>query len=412
MLVFPQAVTEEAVERTRGRALSFLISISKKCTQTPPPHSRNTTAPHASPTFTATTSVIDIHRVNMHSRILHCQRPTATASSPSMASLLAVHEHQLYVSRRILSDQAQLLVSTKVNDVDSLISSMTDSITTENKSILVKRILTLSSYGDSSNAGPLGSINEMYLNHLVNLDFFDQISAEDQAGLLMEECTVGVKDRNSFLRLTGYLRDQGAVGMITNLQSGMTLFLKPSGHCRAQMYSLSTQDFKTWSLVTARRIAVESKAARISAEAHADARIDAEVEATRFAADVEATRIAAMIAAEVEAARIAAEVEAAMIAARIAAMIARHDVKIVADVEAARISTAESASAHRPVEQSSECKQAERERYKFLMRMILIHNIWYLGKTADESPPPQALPTRVAKLLGNVLRFYAANYPP
>jgi hypothetical protein len=178
------------------------------------------------------------------------------------------------------------------------------------------------------------------------------------------------------------------------------------------MYSLSTQDFKTWSLVTARRIAVESEAARISAEAHAGARIDAEVEATRIAADVEATRIAAMIAAEVEAARIAAEVEAAMIAARIAAMIARHDVKIVADVEAARISTAESASAHRPVEQSSECNQAERERYEFLMRMILIHNIWYLGKTADESPPPQALPTRVAELLGNVLRFYAANYPP
>jgi hypothetical protein len=174
--------------------------------------------------------------------------------------------------------------------------------------------------------------------------------------------------------------------MITNLQLGMTLFLKPSGHCRAQMYSLSTQDFKTWSLVTARRIAVESEAARISAEAHADARIDAEVEATRIAAEVEATRIAAMIA--------------------------RHDVKIVADVEAARISTVESASAHRPVEQSSECKQAERERYEFLMRMILIHNIWYLGKTADESLPPQALPTRVAELLGNVLRFYAANYPP
>ena len=88
-----------------------------------------------------------------------------------MTSLLAVHKHQLYVSRRILSDQAQLLVSTKVNDVDSLISSMNDLITTENKSILVKRILTLSSYDESSNAGPL------YLNHLVNLDFFDRISA-------------------------------------------------------------------------------------------------------------------------------------------------------------------------------------------------------------------------------------------
>ncbi len=150
----------------------------------------------------------------------------------------------------MISDQAQHLVST-VNDVNSLISSMNDLITTENKSILVKRILTLSSYGDSSNAGPLGSINKMYLNHLVNLDFFYQISANDQAGPLMEETTVGVNssgdNRKSFLRLTGYLRDQDAVGMITNLQSGMTLFLKPSEHCRAKMYSLSSQDFMTWS---------------------------------------------------------------------------------------------------------------------------------------------------------------------
>ena len=108
----------------------------------------------------------------------------------------------------------------------------------------MKRTLTLSIYGESSYAGPL------YLNHLVSLDFFDRISAEDQAGLLMEESTVGVKDssgddRRSFLRLTGYLRDQGAVGMITNLQSGMTLFLKPSGHWRAQMYNISSQAFKT-----------------------------------------------------------------------------------------------------------------------------------------------------------------------
>jgi hypothetical protein len=87
---------------------------------------------------------------------------------------------------------------------------MNDSITPENKS--TKRTLSLSIYGESSNAGTL------YLNHLVNLDFFDRISAEDQVGPLMEESTVGVKDRNSFLRLTGYLRDQGAVGMITNLQ--------------------------------------------------------------------------------------------------------------------------------------------------------------------------------------------------
>ena len=269
-------------------------------------------------------------------------------------------KHQLYVSRRILSDQAQLLVSTKVNDVDSLITSMNDSITTENKSILVKRTLTLSIYGESSYAGPL------YLNHLVNLDFFDRISAKDQAGLLMKETTVGIKNssgdnRKSFLRLTGYLRDQGAVGMITNLQSGMTLFLKPSGQCQAQMYSLSSQDFKTWSLVTARR-AAEDEAARIAAE----------VEATRIAAEVEAAK-----------------------------------------VEAARLSAAESASAHRPVEQSPEYKQAERERYEFLMRMIIIHDIWYLqGKNADESPPPQELPARAAELLNNVMRFYAAHYAP
>jgi hypothetical protein len=224
----------------------------------------------------------------------------------------------------------------------------------------VKRILTLSSYGDSSNACPLGSINEMYLNHLVNLDFFDQISANDQAGPLMEETTVGVNssgdNQKSFLRLTDYLRDQDAVGMITNLQSGMTLFLKPSGHCRAQMYSLSSQDFKTWSLVTARRIAMESEAARISAKAHA--------EAARIAAEVVAAR---KIAVEVEAARIAVKIEAI----RIAAGIARRHAFLAAEVEAARLSAAESASAHRPVEQSPECKQAERDRYEFVMRMII-----------------------------------------
>jgi hypothetical protein len=275
---------------------------------------------------------------------------------------------------------------------------MNDLITTENKSILVKRSLTLSSCGESSNAGPLVYINKMYLNHLVNLDYFDRISANDQAGLLMEETSVGVKNssddnQKSFVQLTGYLCNQGAVGMITNLQSGMTFFLKPSGHCRAQMYSLSSQDFKTWSLVTARR-AAEVEAARIAAQ----------IEATRIATEVEATRIAAKIEAD----RIAAEVEAA----RIAAVIARRDAFFAAKVEAARLSAAESASAHRPVEQSQECKQAERDRYEFVMRMIIIHTIWYLGKMADDSPPPQALPARAAKLLGKVIRFYAANYPP
>ena len=116
----------------------------------------------------------DIHRDNKRSRILHRQRrPTATASSPTMTSLSAVQKHKLYISNRILTNHAQLLVSTKVNDFDSLIASMNDSITPENKKTLVTRILTLSSYGDSSNTGPLGSIDEMYLNHIVDQDLFD-----------------------------------------------------------------------------------------------------------------------------------------------------------------------------------------------------------------------------------------------
>jgi len=144
--------------------------------------------------------------------------------------------------------------------------------------------------------------------------------------------------------------------MITNLQSGMTLFLKPSGHCRAQMYSLSSQYFKMWCLLSARRIAAESEAARIAAQ----------IEATRIAAEVEATRIAAKIEAD----RIAVEVEAARISDEIA-RIARRDAVISVQIEAARLSAAESTSAHRPVEQSPECKQAERERYEFVMRMII-----------------------------------------
>ena len=103
-------------------------------------------------------------------RILHLQRPTATAPSPTMTRLFTIQKHRLYVSRRMISDQAQHLVSTETY-VDSLITSMNDSITPENKSILVKRILTLSSYGKSSNAGPLGYINKMYLNYIIDLDF-------------------------------------------------------------------------------------------------------------------------------------------------------------------------------------------------------------------------------------------------
>jgi len=133
---------------------------------------------------------------------------------------------------------------------------MNDSVTPENKKTPVTRILTLSSYGDSSNTDQLGSIDDFYLNHTVDQDLFDRISENDQAGLLFDKTTVGVKDSSgddqkivqrlkSFLQFTGYLRDERAVGMITNLQSGTTLFMKPSEHCRAQMYSISTQFLKT-----------------------------------------------------------------------------------------------------------------------------------------------------------------------
>ncbi len=129
----------------------------------------------------------------------------------------------------------------------------------------------------------------VYLNHIVNLDFFDLISVDDQVGLLMDSSG---DNRKSFLQLTGYLRKQGAVGMITNLQSGMTLFLKPSGHWRAQMYNISSQAFKTWCLVTAWRIAAESKSARISAEVHANARIAVEAKAESAAREFAASHLA------------------------------------------------------------------------------------------------------------------------
>jgi hypothetical protein len=167
------------------------------------------------------------------------------------------------------------------------------------------------------------------------------------------------------------------------------------------MYSLSTQYLKMWCLVTAERIAKESEAARISAMVHAKAaRIAALVESARIAAEVEAARIAA----EVEAARIAAKVEQARITARIAAVLSRRH---------------ESASTRRPVEQSYKCKEAERQRFEFWLRMFVKYSFTYLQgntadgpPTADESPPPQVLPAKVAELLGDALRFYAAHYPP
>jgi hypothetical protein len=69
--------------------------------------------------FTATTSVRESSTAN--------DRPPQLLLQ-TMTSLFAVRKHLLYVSRRIISDQAQLHVSTTVNDVDSLITSMNDSI--------------------------------------------------------------------------------------------------------------------------------------------------------------------------------------------------------------------------------------------------------------------------------------------
>ena len=73
---------------------------------------------------------------------------------------------------------------------------------------------------------------------------------------------------------------------------------------------------------------------------------EAEAETARIAMEAEAARIAT----EAEAARIAAEAEAA---------------RIAAEAEASRRSPAPSASAHCPVQQSPECKQAERKDTSF-----------------------------------------------
>ena len=96
--------------------------------------------------------------------------------------------------------------------------------------------------------------------------------------------------------------------------------------------------------------------------------------ANRIAADAEAEAKTARFAADAEAARIAMEAEAEAVAAR-------------------RI-TAEAASVHRSVVQSPECKQVEREQFKFWVRAIMNQSITYLkGKRVNEYPPPQALPT-------------------
>jgi hypothetical protein len=193
----------------------------------------------------------------------------------------------------------------------------------------------------------------------------------------------------NYQRLMTYLHDREVVAMLDYDSSSRIGFLVPCTHEDGIgfWYYTSMKQLTLWTNVLATR------------------KIAAEIEATRIAAEIEAARIAV----EVEAARIAVDVEAA----RIAAVIARRNVKIAAYIEAAKISATESASAHRLVDQSSECKQAERERYELLIHIFVIHNIVYLqGKTADKSPPPQALPTRATKLLGNVMTFYNAHYAP
>ncbi len=156
------------------------------------------------------------------------------------------------------------------------------------------------------------------------------------------------------------------------------------------------------------RIAEETEAARIATEAET-ARIAAETEAARIAAETGATRIAVeaettRIAAETEAARIAVEAEAARIAAE------ADSARIAVEAEAARRPAAPSASAYSPVQQSPECKQAERKRYKFWMNVFMKYCIIYLqGKTDDKSPPPQALPAHIAELLGNMMCFYCGH---
>ena len=164
-----------------------------------------------------------------------------------------------------------------------------------------------------------------------------------------------------------------------------------------------TDDLGFWYHVPILHLTIEAKlfaARRIATEA--------EAEAARITAEAEAARIA-----EAKAVRIAEEAKAAKIAAMIARCNTRTAAMIAAEAEATRRSTAESASVHRPVKQSPECKRAERERYEFWTHKIEKYSIPYLqGKMADESPPPQALPSHVAELLGRKTRFYAGHYPP
>jgi hypothetical protein len=202
-----------------------------------------------------------------------------------------------------------------------------------------------------------------------------------------------------------YLHDREAVAMIDNNYENRIGLLVPHMESIGEWYFSRMDQLTLWRKVLAKkRITTEAEAetARIAMEAEA-ARIATEAEAARIAAEAEAARIAA----EADATRIAAEADATRIAAEADAT------RIPVEAEAARRPAAPSASAHRPVQQSLECKQVERKRYEFWMNVFVKYCIIYLqGKTANKSPPPQALPAHIAKLLGNVMRFYCENYPP
>jgi hypothetical protein len=230
----------------------------------------------------------------------------------------------------------------------------------------------------------------------------------------LEKCRINAyakttKNMMKYQKLMTYLCDREVVAMLDYDSSSRVGFLVPCIHEDGIgfWHYTSIKQLTLWrNVLAARKIAAEIEAARIAVEAEVARKIAAEIEAARIAVEAEA---AMKIDVKVEAARIAAEVEAT----RIASVIARHNTFLAAEVEAARLSAAEVEAAHRPVEQSPECKQAERDRYEFVMQMINIHDIWYLkGKTADKSPTPQALPARAAKRLKKVMRFYNAHYAP
>ena len=137
------------------------------------------------------------------------------------------------------------------------------------------------------------------------------------------KCKVTVKGANkaAFQRLMTYLCDREAVAMIDNNYENRIGLLVPHMESIGEWYFSRMDQLTLWRKVLAKK--------RITTEAEAET---------------------ARIAMEAEAARIATEAEAA---------------RIAAEAEASRRSPAPSASAHCPVQQSPECKQAERKDTSF-----------------------------------------------